>query len=530
MKIVDCFTFYNEVQLLKYRLEVLNDVVDHFVLVESTHTHAGYEKELYFQNNKELFSKYLPKIVSVVVDDFEFKQPNIDFSKEEQWVNERFQRKCIARGISQIELADDDLFMVSDLDEIPDPDTIGKVKRGEIVVEANSLAQDLYYYNLNHKFEEKWPGTKILSVKTMKQLEIDYNQVRHEKFPEIPNGGWHLSYFGDSKFIKNKMVNFGHQEYNGDFYRSIENIEKRMKRGSDVYARPGRQLCRISVFDNPYLPPRYDELLTDFYTYKIAKHITFFYNEQRHSNIEYLKKIIDNVNSYKYNTDIFIHTNTTKDIIGLLNNNEKGTLKQVVHDLGNQNPWYLPWNTRSVIKDQVNDYDIFINSEDDVIISKESLDYWLNNKDKVMKHNYNLGFFIMEVRDDKVEVAVNISKMKNGTIDQRLHKVVTLDGQNYILNDQNTHVCSWIYDKREFGRFLHCPYYNPANVRGYGVCESEKVGLHGLYTDWYKGTLIPLVSETTLHEGSKLYHLPNKYWNLPTSDWAQYPFDEIVKK
>ena len=46
MKIIDCFIFYNELDLLFYRLSVLNNVVDYFVLVEATKTHAGNDKIL----------------------------------------------------------------------------------------------------------------------------------------------------------------------------------------------------------------------------------------------------------------------------------------------------------------------------------------------------------------------------------------------------------------------------------------------------------------------------------------------------
>ena len=47
-KIIDCFIFYNEVDLLTYRLNILNDIVDYFVLVESTHTHVGKPKQLFY--------------------------------------------------------------------------------------------------------------------------------------------------------------------------------------------------------------------------------------------------------------------------------------------------------------------------------------------------------------------------------------------------------------------------------------------------------------------------------------------------
>ena len=56
-KIIDGFIFYNELELLNYRLNVLNDVVDYFIIVESTHTFVGKEKTLYYQENKELFNE-----------------------------------------------------------------------------------------------------------------------------------------------------------------------------------------------------------------------------------------------------------------------------------------------------------------------------------------------------------------------------------------------------------------------------------------------------------------------------------------
>ena len=81
-KIIDCFTFYNELDLLTYRLNILNDVVDYFVLVEATHTHIGKEKPLFYQENKHLFEKFNDKIIHVVVDDFSYKYPNINIENE----------------------------------------------------------------------------------------------------------------------------------------------------------------------------------------------------------------------------------------------------------------------------------------------------------------------------------------------------------------------------------------------------------------------------------------------------------------
>ena len=72
-KIIDCFTFYNEMDLLNYRLNILYNVVDYFIIVESTHTYVGKEKKLFYNDNKHLFEKFNDKIIHIIVDDFPFK-------------------------------------------------------------------------------------------------------------------------------------------------------------------------------------------------------------------------------------------------------------------------------------------------------------------------------------------------------------------------------------------------------------------------------------------------------------------------
>ena len=83
-KIIDCFIFYNEFDLLTYRLNLLNDVVDYFVLVESRHTFVGKEKSLFYNENKQLFEIFNHKIIHIIVDDFPHKYPNINIEAGEQ--------------------------------------------------------------------------------------------------------------------------------------------------------------------------------------------------------------------------------------------------------------------------------------------------------------------------------------------------------------------------------------------------------------------------------------------------------------
>ena len=103
MKIIDCFIFYNELDLLNYRLNILNSVVDYFIIVESTHTFIGKEKYMYFNDIKHLFDDFKEKIIHIIVDDFPYKYPDINIHNRDQWKNETFQRNAISRGFKFIE-------------------------------------------------------------------------------------------------------------------------------------------------------------------------------------------------------------------------------------------------------------------------------------------------------------------------------------------------------------------------------------------------------------------------------------------
>lgn len=265
-KVVDCFTFYNELDLLNYRLNVLNDVVDYFVIVESEHTHTGKKKPLIFNENRHLFGKFNAKIVHVVVDDFPHKYPHIDFNKNQQWVNEMFQRNAISRGLSRLDLTDCDLILITDLDEIPDPSTVAKIQTSDTDIGIRALEMDLYYYNLTLRFDNKWNAGKICTFRKYAEHISrggTVDDIRRMSCSNIIRGGWHLSYFGDSEFIKNKINAFAHQEFNLEVLTNVHNIDERIRTGKDPYDRSDNP-TKIELCENMYLPVDYEKYLTRF--------------------------------------------------------------------------------------------------------------------------------------------------------------------------------------------------------------------------------------------------------------------------
>ena len=90
MKIFDCFSYWDEDLLLDLRLNILNDFVDFFVIVEGNKTWQNNPKEFRFELNN--FAKFKEKIIYIKVEDL----PDGD----NPYLRENFQRNCISRGIN----------------------------------------------------------------------------------------------------------------------------------------------------------------------------------------------------------------------------------------------------------------------------------------------------------------------------------------------------------------------------------------------------------------------------------------------
>lgn len=270
-KIIDCFSFFNEIKMLKFRLEYLYDCVDYFVIVEANLSHSGNSKEMYYENNKALFEKYKDKIIHVIVEDM----PTLEETSD-AWVRERFQRNAIHRGILKINdinnLNDNDLIIVSDCDEIPDKNYIIRFKNSTENFNNHkfSLLQDLYYYNLNCKFRNPWhQGTQIVNYYTYKNVCLNSPQsVRFcqapIKFIPLNKGGWHFSYYGDVDFIINKLKNFAHQEYNNDDFINPEQFKKCIDnniRIFDTFELNESGCHYVAIENNDYLPENYKMLI-----------------------------------------------------------------------------------------------------------------------------------------------------------------------------------------------------------------------------------------------------------------------------
>ena len=114
MAIFDCFQYFNEDHIADLRFNILNKFVDKFVIVESTVNHQGESKKLHFDINR--YKKFKNKINYIVVDDTPEKIKKTHVGGES--LVEQHQRNSIMRGLKDAD--DNDLIILSDVDEIPD--------------------------------------------------------------------------------------------------------------------------------------------------------------------------------------------------------------------------------------------------------------------------------------------------------------------------------------------------------------------------------------------------------------------------
>jgi len=230
MKVYDCFTFFNELDLLEIRLQELNNVVDYFVIAEANMSHSGNPKNYILEENWERFKPWHDKIRRIAVDDF----PETNVS----WVREKFQRDALTRGLYDV--SPEDLIIISDLDEIPRAEIVDMVKQDENQYERYVLQVPLFRYKFNFL---KWHTPVInnqmiitrANVFRSPERERDYTHLWLPQAPDvvyIEHAGWHFSYLGDDKNAIHKLQNFAHTEQNVPEIIDNFNIEKMIKEKS----------------------------------------------------------------------------------------------------------------------------------------------------------------------------------------------------------------------------------------------------------------------------------------------------------
>ena len=241
MKLIDCFMYFDEDLVLDIRLNTLNDKVDKFVVVEAKKNHAGEQKKLNFKI--ENFKKFQKKIIYIVVEDLPLNVESPRKGWHKNHTRDQYQRNAIQRGYKEFD--DEDLIMISDIDEIPNPE---KLKDFNIRNKVGCFLQKNFQSKINllNISDGAWPGTKICQKKNLKSPQWLRNLKIKKKFfwnifktkvQIINNGGWHFSFLKDPESIKHKISSYSHQEYNIKKFTDINSIKNKILSGEDLFER-----------------------------------------------------------------------------------------------------------------------------------------------------------------------------------------------------------------------------------------------------------------------------------------------------
>ncbi len=221
IKIYDAFLFFNELELLEIRMNILDPYVDYFVIIECMETFSGKPKKLYFEENKERFQKFSHKIIHRVVEAKDFP----DF-----WTRESWQRESIKDALSNAR--DNDFCFVSDIDEIWNPETIVDFRENSIY----KFRQKMYAYYLNNRSSEKWAGTFAAKWGVIKNRGLnDMRDAAKTNYTYVKNGGWHFTNQGGAERIKTKIESYSHSEF--DTLEVKSDIENKISENKDFVGR-----------------------------------------------------------------------------------------------------------------------------------------------------------------------------------------------------------------------------------------------------------------------------------------------------
>ena len=237
--IIDCFLFFDELDLLEVRLHELQDVVDVFVLTESPITFTGIEKPLFFQENKDRFKGF--EIVHAVCNDLAVCLP---------MERERIQKQYNLDAAFNI-LSPGDIIMQGDCDEIPKASVIKEAIKDDW--KTARLSMTLFYYWLNCR--EVGAKRTYKNSRLFRPTErIEYNARQNDRVDRVyQDAGWHFSWMGD---MQNKLKSWGHApEYNKAPFNTTEHIEKCKEQGLDFIMRKGKRKIDFEFMEDiSYLP------------------------------------------------------------------------------------------------------------------------------------------------------------------------------------------------------------------------------------------------------------------------------------
>lgn len=292
-KIYDCFLYFQEFEILEIRLKYLYDYIDNFVIIEFNQSFSGKKKKFNLEDKLKDLSPYLDKIFYYKIDEYhtsfhqlitylDNKRDNVSqiikknllrhkhYDRNEiNWVLDTYQRESIYYALSKFKIDNEDLIIISDIDEIPNFQIITDIKF-IFLHKIITFKQKAFSYYLNLLSSENWYGSiisnwKDLNYQSLNVLRLDVRQnFKIVKPINFPHGGYHFTSIGSIEFIKNKITNMGHQELNNKYI--LSKLEKNILSGRDIFGRSiGQKYKKIEINDLKYFDLKMSKIINANY-------------------------------------------------------------------------------------------------------------------------------------------------------------------------------------------------------------------------------------------------------------------------
>lgn len=231
--IYDIFTYNGEQDLLEIRLNILNDSVDHFIIVEAPTTFSGLVKPLYYERQKERFKQFWPKIKYFVIDE-NYSPEEIALAESSpntkgaaHWKHEFLQKESIKESLTH--LKDDDICFIGDVDEIWLPE-IDKTS----FIYPRKLTLRVYIYWLNNRSSESFAGSILSYYRDIRSECL--NHLRMNTKPTAGYYGWHFTSMGGYEEVRRKLNDsYTKESYNTDWVQ--EHLQENIAQNKDFLGR-----------------------------------------------------------------------------------------------------------------------------------------------------------------------------------------------------------------------------------------------------------------------------------------------------
>ncbi|KAF8086370.1 hypothetical protein N665_0628s0020 [Sinapis alba] len=225
-RVYDAVLFSNELDILAVRWRELYPYITQFVLLESNSTFTGLPKPLVFASHRDEFKFIESRLTYGTLGGRFVKGMN-------PFYEEAYQRVALDQLLRIAGITDDDLLLMSDVDEIPSRHTINLLRWCDEIPKILHLRLKNYLYSFEFLVDNKSWRASVHRYETGKTRYAHYRQSDEI----LADAGWHCSFcfrrisefiFKMKAYSHNDRVRFSH-------FLNPKRVQRVICKGADLF-------------------------------------------------------------------------------------------------------------------------------------------------------------------------------------------------------------------------------------------------------------------------------------------------------